>query len=250
MKKNHMLIVRILFGAAFLILFLPVMRTMTDETLNAFSFIFGKTILAGGYKLPGHLGLIFLILIPIAYEVISVLKQNLTKLLSILLSAFGLIMTFVFLGVMGSDPMLSGRYGQNMAQTSSTVFALLLIYPAIIVVSIIFAAKNRKSKDPKAVGDKPVSESRGPLVSEQTKERFAKFSNAAARTAADVASKAGKAAVELGGKAKEAASTLAASDVKKASNVAEQLKMYKDLLDGGVITQEEFDAKKKEILGQ
>ena len=36
-----------------------------------------------------------------------------------------------------------------------------------------------------------------------------------------------------------------------ASNVdeAEQLKKYKDLLDSGVITQEEFDAKKKQLLG-
>ena len=33
------------------------------------------------------------------------------------------------------------------------------------------------------------------------------------------------------------------------SNEAEQLKRFKDLLDSGVITQEEFDAKKKEILG-
>ncbi|HAY19380.1 MAG TPA: hypothetical protein DCY17_00845 [Clostridiales bacterium] len=30
---------------------------------------------------------------------------------------------------------------------------------------------------------------------------------------------------------------------------ADKLKMYKDLLDSGTITQEEFDAKKKEILG-
>ena len=30
---------------------------------------------------------------------------------------------------------------------------------------------------------------------------------------------------------------------------AEELKKYKDLLDSGVITQEEFDAKKKQILG-
>lgn len=30
---------------------------------------------------------------------------------------------------------------------------------------------------------------------------------------------------------------------------AEELKRYKELLDSGVITQEEFDAKKKQILG-
>lgn len=30
---------------------------------------------------------------------------------------------------------------------------------------------------------------------------------------------------------------------------AEQIKEYKDLLDSGVITQEEFDAKKKQLLG-
>ena len=30
---------------------------------------------------------------------------------------------------------------------------------------------------------------------------------------------------------------------------AEELKKYKDLLDAGIITQEEFDAKKKQLLG-
>lgn len=35
----------------------------------------------------------------------------------------------------------------------------------------------------------------------------------------------------------------------KAKTVAEDLKTYKDLLDGGIITQEEFDQKKKQILG-
>ena len=30
---------------------------------------------------------------------------------------------------------------------------------------------------------------------------------------------------------------------------ADELKKYKDLLDSGVITQEEFDAKKKQLLG-
>jgi predicted Zn-dependent peptidase len=30
---------------------------------------------------------------------------------------------------------------------------------------------------------------------------------------------------------------------------ADELKKYKDLLDQGIITQEEFDAKKKQILG-
>ena len=29
----------------------------------------------------------------------------------------------------------------------------------------------------------------------------------------------------------------------------EELKKYKELLDGGIITQEEFDAKKKQLLG-
>lgn len=33
------------------------------------------------------------------------------------------------------------------------------------------------------------------------------------------------------------------------SDEADQLKKYKDLLDGGVISQEEFDAKKKQLLG-
>ena len=34
-----------------------------------------------------------------------------------------------------------------------------------------------------------------------------------------------------------------------ASSVADELKTYKDLLDSGVLTQEEFDAKKKQLLG-
>ena len=40
----------------------------------------------------------------------------------------------------------------------------------------------------------------------------------------------------------------AQNSVSSASN-ADELKKYKDLLDGGVITQEEFDAKKKQLLG-
>ena len=40
-----------------------------------------------------------------------------------------------------------------------------------------------------------------------------------------------------------------ASASSSSNNEAEQLKRFKDLLDSGVITQEEFDAKKKEILG-
>ncbi|MBO5652993.1 MAG: SHOCT domain-containing protein, partial [Clostridia bacterium] len=35
----------------------------------------------------------------------------------------------------------------------------------------------------------------------------------------------------------------------QASSNAEELKKYKDLLDAGIITQEEFDAKKKQLLG-
>ena len=34
-----------------------------------------------------------------------------------------------------------------------------------------------------------------------------------------------------------------------ATSAADELKKYKDLLDSGVITQEEFDAKKKQLLG-
>ena len=35
----------------------------------------------------------------------------------------------------------------------------------------------------------------------------------------------------------------------KAGNIAEELKQFKELLDMGIITQEEFDAKKKQLLG-
>ncbi len=38
------------------------------------------------------------------------------------------------------------------------------------------------------------------------------------------------------------------NNIQKATN-ADELKKYKDLLDSGAITQEEFDAKKKELLG-
>ena len=42
--------------------------------------------------------------------------------------------------------------------------------------------------------------------------------------------------------------TSAKADYAPQSN-AEELKKYKDLLDSGVISQEEFDAKKKQLLG-
>ena len=45
------------------------------------------------------------------------------------------------------------------------------------------------------------------------------------------------------------ASNASTSGSSSSSNEAEQLKRFKDLLDSGIITQEEFDAKKKEILG-
>ena len=37
--------------------------------------------------------------------------------------------------------------------------------------------------------------------------------------------------------------------VEKPVDVVEELKRYKDLLDSGILTQEEFDAKKKQLLG-
>ena len=43
--------------------------------------------------------------------------------------------------------------------------------------------------------------------------------------------------------------TKTTSDTEADTNSADELKKYKDLLDSGVITQEEFDAKKKQILG-
>lgn len=39
------------------------------------------------------------------------------------------------------------------------------------------------------------------------------------------------------------------AEVKQESTKADELKKYKDLLDSGAITQEEYDAKKKELLG-
>ena len=35
----------------------------------------------------------------------------------------------------------------------------------------------------------------------------------------------------------------------EATSTPDELKKYKDLLDSGIITQEEFDAKKKQLLG-
>ena len=37
--------------------------------------------------------------------------------------------------------------------------------------------------------------------------------------------------------------------VSASTSVADELKNYKELLDSGIITQEEFDKKKKELLG-
>lgn len=38
-------------------------------------------------------------------------------------------------------------------------------------------------------------------------------------------------------------------EAEKPRDVVEELKRYKDLLDSGILTQEEFDAKKKQLLG-
>jgi hypothetical protein len=49
-------------------------------------------------------------------------------------------------------------------------------------------------------------------------------------------------------KAKNVVSDLSNSDLKKTNSVAEQLKTYKDLLDQGVISQEDYEKKKNDIL--
>ena len=49
-------------------------------------------------------------------------------------------------------------------------------------------------------------------------------------------------------KAKEKATDTATTIIQQVS-AADELKKYKDLLDAGIITQEEFDAKKKQLLG-
>ena len=38
-------------------------------------------------------------------------------------------------------------------------------------------------------------------------------------------------------------------EAEKPRDVVEELKRYKELLDSGILTQEEFDAKKKQLLG-
>ena len=53
--------------------------------------------------------------------------------------------------------------------------------------------------------------------------------------------------VERQNKTKEIAQTVVKQEVPQSN--ADELKKYKDLLDSGVITQEEFDAKKKQLLG-
>ncbi|MBE6660954.1 MAG: SHOCT domain-containing protein [Ruminococcaceae bacterium] len=50
-------------------------------------------------------------------------------------------------------------------------------------------------------------------------------------------------------KAKNAESAPAQQTTAQQSSPADELKKYKDLLDSGAITQEEYDAKKKELLG-
>ena len=46
-----------------------------------------------------------------------------------------------------------------------------------------------------------------------------------------------------------AAGSAAPFEAEKPRDVVEELKRYKDLLDSGILTQEEFDAKKKQLLG-
>jgi len=48
---------------------------------------------------------------------------------------------------------------------------------------------------------------------------------------------------------KETSSTAAAPKEKVMYNVADEIRELKDLLDDGILTQEEFDAKKKQLLG-
>ncbi|MBQ2940785.1 MAG: SHOCT domain-containing protein [Clostridia bacterium] len=47
----------------------------------------------------------------------------------------------------------------------------------------------------------------------------------------------------------DAKKQIVSSPVAESTSNADELKKYKELLDSGVITQEEFDAKKKQLLG-
>ena len=50
-------------------------------------------------------------------------------------------------------------------------------------------------------------------------------------------------------KEKESEATVAGTTVVQEASAADEIKKFKELLDNGVITQEEFDAKKKQLLG-
>ena len=39
------------------------------------------------------------------------------------------------------------------------------------------------------------------------------------------------------------------SEISSTSNIKDELKKFKEILDDGLITQDDFDAKKKELLG-
>ena len=63
----------------------------------------------------------------------------------------------------------------------------------------------------------------------------------------DIHSAISKLLVERQNKPKEVAQTVVKQEVPQSN--ADEIKKYKDLLDSGAITQEEFDAKKKQLLG-
>jgi hypothetical protein len=151
----------------------------------------------GFRAVEGTFWAVFVLLIPLAGLIVSFLNVKLKTLILIGLSIFGLIMT----GVLGGEV---GSYNGGLV-----IFIYVIGYIILLILHIIFILNANR-------------DTTGSVVKQ--------------------------AAANINERVKNTISDIGNHDTKKANSIAEQLKTYKDLLDQGIITQEEFEKKKSEIL--
>jgi hypothetical protein len=163
---------------------------------------------------------IFVLLIPLGILILNFLNFKLKALISLVLSLFGFFMAVVINNEIG-------QYGDSLV-----IFLFFIGYIVLIAFNVITLIDDNKDK----VGNM------GSSIADSVKNAIN------SETVQQGLTNAKQAASNISGKVKNTVSDISNHDVKKASSIADQLKTYKDLLDQGIITQEEFEKKKSEIL--
>lgn len=212
------LFVRLISVVFIVLFFVPIVNSF-GVSISCLNLLVG--IKAMGITVyPGSFSVIFVLITPLAILAISFLKLPQKQLVTIGFTIIGFI--------------VSGRLWKAVdyavSSTSWVVLLYILGYIALLVMNVLLLLRANVSK---------LSAARESIKSVVTSENVQRgLSNAK------------QAATTLADKAKTTISDISNTDAKKATSIADQLKTYKELLDKGIITQEEFDKKKSEILSE